>query len=42
MKMITLEETERALLDLRFEIHLEESIRVRAEKALLRMFEIGG
>ena len=41
MKMITLEETEVALRDLRHEIVIEEGIRSRAERALLRMFELG-
>ena len=42
MKMITIEETETALRDLRYEIELEEPVRQRAERALRRMFELGG
>jgi quinolinate synthase len=42
MKMITIEETETALREMRYEIELEEPVRQRAERALRRMFELGG
>ena len=42
MKMITIEETETALREMRYEIELEEPVRERAERALRRMFELGG
>src|SRR5438552_9144103 len=42
MKMITLEGTRDALRDLQPEITLPEDVRVRAARALERMFELGG
>src|SRR5437870_957006 len=42
MKMITLEGTRDALRDLEPEIVLDEDVRVRAARALERMFELGG
>ena len=42
MKMITLEGTRDALRDLEPEIVLAEDVRVRAARALERMFELGG
>jgi quinolinate synthase len=42
MKMITLEATRDALRDLAPEVLVEESIRVRAKRALDRMLELGG
>jgi quinolinate synthase len=42
MKMITLEGTRDALRDLRPEITLPEDVRVRAERALTAMLELGG
>ncbi|MFN8542667.1 MAG: quinolinate synthase NadA [Candidatus Binatia bacterium] len=41
MKMITLEQTRDALRDLGPEITLPEDVRVRAERALVRMLELG-
>jgi quinolinate synthase len=41
MKMITLEETAEALKTLRYPIHIEEDVRIRAERAIRRMLEIG-
>ena len=41
MKMITLEGTLRSLETLEYEITLDESVRLRAERALQRMFELG-
>jgi quinolinate synthase len=41
MKMITLEETAAALRHLRYPIEIEEHVRVRAERAVRRMFELG-
>lgn len=42
MKMITLEGTRDALRDLAPEITIPEDVRVRAERALVRMLELGG
>jgi quinolinate synthase len=42
MKMITLEGTRDALRDLAPEITIPEDVRVRAERALTRMLELGG
>jgi quinolinate synthase len=41
MKMITLEETAEALRNLRYPIRIEEDVRVRAERAIRRMLELG-
>ncbi len=41
MKMITLEETAEALRDLKHPIEIEDDVRVRAERALRRMLELG-
>jgi quinolinate synthase len=41
MKMITLEDTLESLRSIRHEITLPEDIRQRAEKSLLKMFELG-
>ncbi len=41
MKMITLEETAQALGEMRHPIEIEEDVRIRAERALRRMFELG-
>jgi len=41
MKMITLEDTARALKEMRHPIELDEDVRTRAERALRRMFELG-
>jgi quinolinate synthase len=41
MKMITLEETAAALRERRHAIEIEETVRSRAERALVRMFELG-
>ncbi|MGH9204883.1 MAG: quinolinate synthase NadA [Vicinamibacterales bacterium] len=41
MKMITLEETATALREMRHPITLDEGVRVKAERAIRRMFELG-
>jgi len=41
MKMITLEETAEALRKLRYPIRIEEDVRLRAERAIRRMLELG-
>jgi quinolinate synthase len=41
MKMITLEETAMALREMRYPIVIDEDVRVRAERAIRRMFELG-
>ena len=41
MKMITLEDTRRALEEMRFEIELDEEVRAGAERSLKRMLELG-
>jgi quinolinate synthase len=40
MKMITLDDTRRALAEMRFPIELEESVRAGAERSLRRMLEL--
>ena len=41
MKMITLEETAAALRHIRHPIELDEQVRIRAERSIRRMFELG-
>jgi quinolinate synthase len=42
MKAISLDDVEQSLLKLQFEITLDEDVRVRAKRALDRMFELTG